>query len=157
MNDSMKIQLDLYGQLNINPKGKSMLPFLKENRNAVIVSIPKRPIKKYDIVLYKQNDVYILHRVIKTGKRAYVICGDNSNVLEKVKEQNIIGVVTEIISFNKKYSVDNLFLKFCVKLWYELGFKKATLLLKKCLKRYKRVGHNEANNKLKNKKIQKTS
>lgn len=157
MNDSMKIQLDLYGQLNINPKGKSMLPFLKENRNAVIVSIPKRPIKKYDIVLYKQDGVYILHRVIKIGKRAYVICGDNSNVVEKVEKQNIIGVVTEIISFNKKYSTDNLFLKFCVKLWYELGLKKATMLFKRCLKRYKRVGHNEENNKLKNKEIQKTS
>ncbi len=137
MNDSMKIQLDLYGQLTIKPKGKSMLPFLKEKRNAVVVRIPERPIKKYDIVLYKQDGVYILHRVIKVGKMEYIICGDNSNVLEKVEKRNIIGVVTEIISFNKKYSADNLFLKFCVKLWYELRLKKIMMLFKRGLKRFK--------------------
>lgn len=130
--DNMKIQLDLYGQLKIKPKGRSMLPFLKEARNSVVVEAPKRPIKKYDIVLYKYNDVYVLHRVMKTGETAYIICGDNSNALEKVEKENIIGVVTEIISGNRKYSADNVFLKLCVKVWY--GLKKAVRILKSGLK-----------------------
>lgn len=130
--DNMKIQLDLYGQLKIKPKGRSMLPFLKEARNSVVVEAPKRPIKKYDIVLYKYNDVYVLHRVMKTGETAYIICGDNSYVLEKVEKENIIGVVTEIISGNRKYSADNAFLKLCVKAWY--GLKKAVRILKSGLK-----------------------
>lgn len=124
--DNMKIQL------KIKPKGRSMLPFLKEARNSVVVEAPKRPIKKYDIVLYKYNDVYVLHRVMKTGETAYIICGDNSYVLEKVEKENIIGVVTEIISGNRKYSADNVFLKLCVKAWY--GLKKAVRILKSGLK-----------------------
>lgn len=135
MNDTMKIQLDLYGQLQINPRGRSMLPFLKEIRNSVVVAVPKKTIKKYDIVLYKYNDVYVLHRVIAVGERGYIICGDNSDVLEKVEKENIIGVVTDIISGNKKYSANNALLKFCVRIWYRLGLKKAVNLFKRALKR----------------------
>lgn len=134
MNDTMKIQLDLYGKLQINPRGRSMLPFLKEIRNSVVVA-PKKTIKKYDIVLYKYNDVYVLHRVIAVGEREYIICGDNSDVLEKVEKENIIGVVTDIISGNKKYSANNVLLKFCVRIWYRLGLKKAVSLFKRALKR----------------------
>ena len=136
MNDSIKTQLDLFGHLVISPKGTSMLPFLKENKNSVDIGLPKEPIKKYDIVLYKKDDLYILHRVIKCEEGFFIICGDNSNVLEKIPKQDIIGVVTEIISANKKTMANNRFLRFRVMVWYTCGLKKAVMLFKRGLKHF---------------------
>ena len=43
--------------------GNSMLPFLRDRSDTVIIQ-PSTQYKKYDVVLYKYNNKYILHRII---------------------------------------------------------------------------------------------
>lgn len=139
MNDSMQKQLDLYGQLIIHPKGRSMLPFLREKRDAVMIVAPQRQIRKYDIALYQRDGVYILHRVIKANADRLVICGDNSCVSDIVERKDVIGIVSEIIQNSKSIQADRWYLRVCLGIWYGLGMKKAVFLCKKCLRRCKRI------------------
>ena len=135
----IKFRLDSEKRVRIKPKGRSMLPFLKEKRDEVIISVPEKPIKKYDIVLYKHDGVYVLHRVIKIKDKFFFICGDNSAVLEAVEREQILGVVTRIIKSGKKINPDGKLLKLRVCLWYKFGVKRIVMRVKKLMRKKKRM------------------
>ncbi|MDO4176137.1 MAG: hypothetical protein Q4D99_01500 [Bacillota bacterium] len=97
------------GKLVYTNKGVSMMPLIGNGEDMLIIS-PRpvntdgspAPLKKYDVVLYKRGEKYILHRILKVveenGKREYVICGDNQYRREfGVKDEQIIGVLTGIV------------------------------------------------------------
>lgn len=138
MNDSLKIRLEMYGGLKIEPKGRSMLPFLKEGRDAVILTVPKRPIRKYDIVLYKHGGVYVLHRVTGAEEDVFIICGDNSRVLERVEGEKIIGVAAKVLRGNKGFKPDCLCMSLAVRLWYGFGIKRAVMMCRRIFARCRR-------------------
>lgn len=78
--------------------GVSMLPTLRQNRDRVIIEVPKGMLKKYDIALYKRWDgQYVLHRVIDVRNDVYVIRGDNTYIEEFVSIDKVIGVVTHFV------------------------------------------------------------
>lgn len=131
MNDMIQFRLDRFERVEITPKGRSMRPFLKEGRNGVILTKPINPIRKYDVVLYKHNGVYVLHRVIKIEGDTLFICGDNSVVRETRTKNDIIGVAEKIIYRGKKIDSHNRILIFFVMLWYNAGIKKTVMFLKK--------------------------
>ena len=58
-------------------KGISMLPMLEQKRDTVVLSAIKEKPVKYDVVLYKVGNSYVLHRIIGVKNGYYVICGDN--------------------------------------------------------------------------------
>lgn len=131
MNDMIQFRLDRFERVEITPKGRSMRPFLKEGRNGVILTTPINLIRKYDVVLYKHNGVYVLHRVIKIEGDTLFICGDNSAVRETRTKNDIIGVAEKIIYRGKKIDSHNRILIFFVMLWYNAGIKKTVMFLKK--------------------------
>lgn len=76
--------------------GTSMLPMLKPGRDQVeLSSCRKRAFKKGDIPLYRrESGQYILHRIVRTGRGGYDLCGDNQVFAEKnISCENIIAVV----------------------------------------------------------------
>ena len=75
--------------------GYSMSPMLKDRRDTVVVSRITGEIKKYDVILYRTGEKYILHRVIKVKEKEYITCGDNCTVLEIVPKESVIGILTE--------------------------------------------------------------
>lgn len=92
--------------------GTSMLPLLKQGRDFFIVEkLNNRPIKKYDVVLYKrQPDSYVLHRIIKIENGKYVIRGDNCISKEYgITDNDIIGVMTGYIRKGKQHSTSEFF------------------------------------------------
>ncbi len=130
INDPMKTMLSIKKELEISPHGISMKPFLKEGRDKVKIQEHKT-LKKYDIVLYKVCDEYVLHRIIGFNKTHYIICGDNARLIEKIEKDRIIGVVTDIIR-NKKIINTNSFLnKLYWFLWYCIGLKKVVLFVRR--------------------------
>lgn len=135
MIDLIQLRLECVGYAEIKPKGRSMLPFLKENRNRVVVVEPKKPIKKYDIVLYKHEGVYVLHRVIKIKGDTLTICGDNSLVTETKTRDEIVGVAEKIIYADKAICADNPLFRGAAFVWHGLGVKK---IAKKTILRYNR-------------------
>ena len=72
-------QLNKYGTIIYTNVGRSMMPLLREHRDIMIIKArPEGRLKKYDAVLYKRGDHYILHRILSVRNDGYVICGDHN-------------------------------------------------------------------------------
>ena len=85
------------GRVVTVPVGFSMWPMLKNRKDHIVIEPLNRPLKKYDVPLYRYNGgvKYVLHRIIKINKDgSYVICGDNLWRKErKVTDEMISGVL----------------------------------------------------------------
>lgn len=99
-------------------QGDSMNPMLIEGRDSVIIVLPKFPLKKYDIPVYKRNGHYTMHRIIRVTKNGYVICGDNRVHLEcDIKDSDIIGVLAGFYRNGKLIScTDEAYIKYSKKI-----------------------------------------
>lgn len=75
-------------------KGVSMLPLLKQERDRVIITKLSRPLKKYDIVLYKTKSDYVLHRIIDINENKLLIRGDNCINTESINTSDVLGILT---------------------------------------------------------------
>lgn len=86
--------------------GISMLPMLKTGRDTVVI-VPKRErLKRLDVALFRRGEAYVLHRVIEAKDGGYVIRGDNCYADERVKEEDVIGVLTEYFRKDKHIACD---------------------------------------------------
>ncbi len=107
------------GYLVFTNVGVSMMPLLRQKRD--IIEIRRKEsgrCKKYDVVLYKRKDRYILHRIVKVLPDGYYIVGDHCTRLEKdIKDENILGVMTRIIRNGKTITPDNVWYKIYVHIW----------------------------------------
>lgn len=114
--------LNSYGYLLYTSVGFSMLPFLKQKRDIIEIKKPETlQCKKYDVVLYKRANRYILHRILKVLPDGYIIAGDNNTFIETdIKDENILGVMTKVIKKGKVITPDNLWYKLYVHLWCDL-------------------------------------
>ena len=83
------------GSVVIAPRGVSMLPFLKEGRDSVRLVRPTAAPQKYDIVLYRVRDEYVLHRIIGFDGDNYIICGDNGRGRERGHGRGYIRAVVD--------------------------------------------------------------
>lgn len=81
--------------------GVSMYPLLRNRRDTIIVTPTKERLKKYDVALYRRDENYVLHRVIKVLPDSYIIRGDNCILLEHVKDTEILGKLTGIYRSDK--------------------------------------------------------
>ena len=98
--------------------GMSMYPMLRSKRDAVVIHPCKERLKKYDVALYKVNDDYILHRVIKVLPDSYIIRGDNRIDKEYgITDENLLGVLTSFYRDEKKISVHNFIYLIYVRFW----------------------------------------
>ncbi len=110
------------------PKGISMLPMIKGGRDAAVVEKLTTPPARYDLVMYVRNEnVGVIHRVIRFRDGKYVICGDNCWRLEYVEPDQIRGIVTEYCHKGRWHSVDYLPYRIYVHLWVDLLFIKRPL------------------------------
>ena len=84
-----------YGECITHVTGWSMEPLL-HNRQSIVRVVPaeKEQLKIGDVVLYKVNDQYILHRIMKIQGGMLVIRGDNNWFLEHIPVSRVLGVMT---------------------------------------------------------------
>ena len=111
--------LEKDGYLVYTNVGRSMMPLLRQRRDIIEIR-KKQPgrCKKYDVVLYKRGDKYILHRILKLLPEGYVIAGDNNAFLETdITDEKILGVMTRVIRNGRSISVDNKWYRLYVHLW----------------------------------------
>ncbi len=99
--------------------GKSMRPLFKTHRDMVVLKKAEGRLKKYDVVLYRVGDNYILHRIIKVldSQGIYLIRGDNTFHIEKVPFKSVLAY---LISFNrngKHHTVDERSYKIYSSVW----------------------------------------
>ena len=93
--------------------GTSMLPLLRERRDIIEIRPlqTSRP-RKYDVILYKRGQTYILHRVLKVLENGtYLIAGDHNIFVETdITDAAILGCMTRIIRDGREILVDKSFL-----------------------------------------------
>lgn len=130
MISSFEEQLKKTGTLVYYNVGDSMMPLLKENRDLMVLSVPNRPIRKYDAILYKRDSgQYVMHRVIEIREDGYVLCGDNRYCKEfGVKDEQVLAILTSVLRKGKTVSVDSTQYKIYVHLWCDLFIIRAAIL-----------------------------
>ena len=112
-------QLACGQSVRFSPKGKSMLPMLREHRDSVVLSPVPEKLKKYDLPLYQRmNGQYVLHRIVEAGD-TFTCIGDNQFVKEQgLRKEQMIAVVTAFERDGKEYKVTDIsYLLYC-RWWY---------------------------------------
>ena len=111
--------LDEKGFVIYTNVGYSMLPLLRQKRD--IIEIHKKGpgrCEKYDVVLYKRGETYILHRILKVLPDGYIIAGDHNTFLETdVTDNMILGVMYRVIRDGRTVTMNNIWYKTYVHLW----------------------------------------
>ena len=111
MNESVSFEeyLLAHGTLTYSNKGVSMLPLLREGQDLFTVSRKgSERCKVGDVVLFRRNGKYILHRVVKVRGDSYDCLGDNATKREfGILDSNILGVMESFTRNGKKYLVSN--------------------------------------------------
>lgn len=99
----IKETLENGNSFTFSPRGKSMLPLIRQGVDSVKISPINRKINKYDIPLYRRdNGQFVLHRVVGLKDDGYIMCGDNQHVYEYgIEDRHLIGLLTEIIRPDK--------------------------------------------------------
>lgn len=107
----------------ITVTGMSMYPFLRENIDSVELSnINPKTIKKGDIVMVlRETNEYVMHRVIKVEEDSFYMIGDAQEDIEgPLRFNQIFAKVNAIWRQNKRIEVENLLLKFMARIWLVL-------------------------------------
>ena len=87
--------------------------------------------RKYDIVLYRVRDEYVLHRIIGFDGDNYIICGDNCRGWERGHGRgDIIAVVDEIYRNGKPEKPHCLKNRIYERLWCSSMLKRIVMKLK---------------------------
>ncbi|MBO5907453.1 MAG: S24/S26 family peptidase [Clostridia bacterium] len=112
-------QLDEHGRIIYTNVGDSMMPFIKQGRDVLVIEKREGALKKYDVPLYKRpSGQYVLHRIHKVTDKGYVTCGDNRASRERyVLPEQVIGVLTAVIRDGREIADKS----FAFKLYAHLG------------------------------------
>ena len=116
--------------------GNSMKPLLRQNRDIIEIR-PKgnHRCKKYDVVLYKKGENYILHRILRVLSDGYITAGDNNTFLEHdIKDEQIIGIMVRVIRDGKEIRMTDKKYLLYVHIWCDLfPVRMALLKIKRSL------------------------
>ena len=107
-----------------------MLPLLRQRRDIVVIQAKGAGrFHKYDVVLYKRGQRYILHRILKVLPDGYVIAGDHNYRKEyDITDKQILGVMTQVVRNGKTIGMDNRGYRLYVHLWCDLFPVRAAIL-----------------------------
>ena len=111
-------QLAAGKSVQFSPKGISMLPMLRQEKDSVVLSPVPSHLKKYDLPLYRRDDGrYVLHRVVGVGQ-TYTCMGDNQFEEETgLRHDQMIGLVTAFYRGNRRITVtDPIYWIYC-RIW----------------------------------------
>ena len=145
---SFEEELEQNGTLVFPNKGTSMMPLLRQNRDLMVIEKrgPER-LRKYDAVLYKRGENYVMHRILQVRDRDYWIVGDHCRVGESVRDEQILGVLKQVVRDGKTIRTTDPGYRLYVHLWCDFFPLRCALLygkeaartvgrrIKRCLKR----------------------
>ena len=91
--------------VRIRAKGNSMLPFIRDGKDEVVLKKPnKQSFQKGRLLLVQlESELYLLHRVKRINNTHIVLQGDgNLSILETCSVDNVIAEVTTVIRNGKE-------------------------------------------------------
>nr|WP_308536597.1 S24 family peptidase [uncultured Prevotella sp.] len=80
-------------------KGKSMRPFLEDNRDMALLTKPKQIEEGEPVLAEIEPGHYVLHRIVKLRDENITLLGDGNLTPEHCTKQNVVGTV---IGFYRK-------------------------------------------------------
>lgn len=88
--------------VSINPKGNSMIPFIRSERDVVVLSPVPESVEPGDILLFMSGDNYILHRLLSVDGDNLTFMGDgNVCCKETCTRKDLVAKVTLILRNGK--------------------------------------------------------
>jgi hypothetical protein len=131
-------ELENHGNLVYTCVGRSMKPLLRQGRDLVEI-VKKQPNKrcgKYDAVLYKRGEKYILHRILEVTPEGYVIAGDHNYTREyDITDRQILGVLTAVVRDGRRIDVNDKLYRVYVHMWCDFYHVRAVILVFKAFAR----------------------
>ena len=105
----------------IKPKGCSMLPFIRGERDEVVLVSPD-DVEIYDAVLAQlRTGVYVLHRVMEIREDSLVLMGDgNLQGKEQCRKEDVVAKVAEVIRDGHKHDCRAPRYRLMVRMWIRL-------------------------------------
>ena len=121
MTSGIEEELARRGRVICPNRGRSMLPLLRENRDLLAIERrgPER-LRRCDAILFRRGERYVLHRILRVRKADYFVAGDNDRRGEIVRDEQILGRLTQVIRDGKTLSVEDPGYRFQVRLWCDL-------------------------------------
>lgn len=98
------------GEFCLYPRGTSMLPLLREGKDAVILVSPAiGSVRKNDIILYRRkNGKWVLHRIVKIKNNEIFLCGDNQGTIERgIYPPDVAATVCAVMRDGKRINVSD--------------------------------------------------
>lgn len=90
-------------RVSILAKGNSMLPFIRGGRDSVLLENAPENIQRGDIVLFKTEGHYVLHRIICIDGDRVTLMGDgNLSGREHCRRKDVVGKVVRILPPGRK-------------------------------------------------------
>ena len=139
--ETIRMVLDSDGELRMFPRGQSMLPLIKQERDSVVLVKPDGNLKKNDIAFYLRDDGhYVLHRVIRSDNGHYVMCGDNQTLLETgIENRHIIGVVSRIYRKDREITDDSICYRLYLFVWQFFIIRRVLFKFRNLFNRLRRM------------------
>lgn len=130
---SFEEEIKKSGRIIYTNVGDSMMPYIKQGRDVLVISEVNGRLNKYDVPLYKRDSgQYVLHRILKVRENDYVICGDNRwNKEYGITDRHIIGILTGVIRDGQEIPVTSCKYRIYVHLWCDL-FPVRAFILRVC-------------------------
>ena len=98
--------------------GVSMLPMLRQKKDAVELAPLPEKLKKYDLPVYRYpSGKYVMHRVVAVKDDHYICLGDNTMEYETIYPEMLIGVVSAFKRGEKRIEVDNWAYRLYSRVW----------------------------------------
>ena len=103
----------------ITVAGWSMTPFLRHQRDRVLLKKPLRPLKADDIVFYqRKSGQFVLHRIYKVKPDGYYMMGDHQLAWEgPIESDAVFAIVAEVERNGRWISTEARSWKFVSFLW----------------------------------------
>jgi hypothetical protein len=131
-------ELERYGNLVYTGTGCSMMPLIRQGQDLVEIVRKDDGVRcsKYDVVLYKRGDRYILHRILKVTREGYVIAGDHNYTREyDITDRQILGVLTAVVRDGRRINVNDKPYRVYVHMWCDFYHVRAVILVFKAFAR----------------------
>lgn len=97
--------------------GVSMYPMLRNRKDTIVIQKCSGRLPKYAVPLYKRGTQYVLHRIVEVREADYVILGDNCVQKEYVKDEQVLGVLTEFYRGEKRVDMNGWKYRLYVRVW----------------------------------------
>ena len=129
------------GEFRLHPRGVSMLPLIRQERDYVVLARRKDdPVRPNDIAFYRRgNGQFVLHRVMRVEKDGtYTMCGDHQCYLEQgIQKDQILGYVKELYRDNKRVSFSSPRYRLYTLFWNWMFFRRGCFFLARVFRKIK--------------------